>query len=129
MPVSLAGSYLERVVAPMEASLEMRMASARTGQVECMRLLLFSQAVALSSSACSTWCLGKRLRVKGGGFRHVAWVWVGVRVIVVVLGVCVGFVVGRGSCVVVNRAVGCLQRKQVHCAVFIDSNEWLVIVM
>lgn len=65
----------------------------------------------------------------GGRLRHVAWVCVGVRVVVVVLGVCVGFVVGRGSCVVVNRAVGCLQRKQVHCAVFIDSNEWLVIVM
>jgi hypothetical protein len=28
-----------------------------------------------------------------------------------------------------DRSCKCLRKKQLHCVVFIDSNEWLVIVM
>jgi hypothetical protein len=47
--VSLAGSYLERVVVSIEAEVEMRLVTAWMGQVVGVRLLLLSQAVALSN--------------------------------------------------------------------------------
>jgi hypothetical protein len=64
--VNLAGSYLERVVVAIEASVEMRLVTAWMGQIVGVRLLLLSQAVALSSRDCEVWDLGRRERMVGG---------------------------------------------------------------
>jgi hypothetical protein len=90
-----------RVVVPREASLEMRLVTAWMGQVDDVRLLLSSQAMALSTWDCSVCDQGRRERVEGGDSvrdRNIlrAFDVVGGRVfVVVVVGVCVGFVGGR----------------------------------
>jgi hypothetical protein len=53
-------------VVPIEASVEMWLVTAWMGQVVGVRLLLLSQAVALSNWDCSVCDFGRRERVDGG---------------------------------------------------------------